>query len=257
MSKEKSQSMVDIIRQRVESSASSMKIFFRLKAGDKRRIRILTEMTEATRIVYHDKWGDINTPCLKYFGKKCKYCGDRDYRTRDQFAFSVYDYEFKDVFILICAANDNSPIPRMLEMYDEYGTLLDRDYTISRKGKGVETSYGLVPADRAKFKGKGKYSAFDEDEIFERLKEKWENDKSRAAATKADDDEIDDYDDEEDEEPKKNSKPKPKPKKKYEDDDEEDDDFDDEDEEDEEEEDDEDDDDEDEDEKPVKKKKKR
>lgn len=169
MAKEK-KSILDIIRQRIATSSGASNTFFRIRAGEKKRIRFLSEMTDAVLVTVHDKWGEVNTPCLKYFGKKCQYCSRDDVRTRDNFVWSVFDYEAKEVKLFAFKANDKSPVPQMLAMYDQYGTITDRDYVLSRKGERFDTAYTLVPLDKSKFAGAKKFKPFKESEIFAEYK---------------------------------------------------------------------------------------
>jgi hypothetical protein len=276
--KEKKASMIDIIRKRVENAAGSGMIFIKVKDKEKKRVRILTDMDDFICVTMHDNYKmGVGFPCFTYFGKKdCPFCntdkyGKSDgYRTRDLFIFTVYDYESKEVKLMMEAANDCSPIPTMLDFYETHGTLCDRDYVISRRGTGFDTSYTLIPGDKKRFKGEDNFEAMDEKEVFEKLKDRY-FEKMKAVLKKIKDGtfglEEDLDDDDEDEKPKKKNKPEVKPKKKakkpVDDDDDDDDYFDDEDDEipfdadededDEDEDEDEDDDDEEEEVKPKKK----
>src|SRR4030042_3157582 len=175
--KEAKVSMVDLIRQKVEQSAGTGMIFLKVKDKEKRKVRVLTELDDVVVVSFHDsyKFG-VNQPCYKYFGKKtCPLCDktkDDGFRTRDIFMFSVYDYESKEVKIMAEAANDCSPLPAMLDFYETHGTMCDRDYTISRRGKSFDTSYTLIPGDKSKFRGKD-INGLDEDEVFDKLKERY------------------------------------------------------------------------------------
>ena len=193
-----SKSMIDAIRQRINQSSAGGRGFFRLKAGDKRRVRFLSEMDEAVKVIYHDKWGGISTPCLKYFNKKCPYCEAEGYRTRDHFVWSIYDYEAKEQMLMMSAAHDKTVVPHLLAAFDQYGSICSRDFVIQRKGKGFDTSYTLMPLDKEKFKGASKFKALTEDEIFEKLKSKAATEEVKAPAAEDVDEEFEDEDDEKD-----------------------------------------------------------
>lgn len=150
-----SKSLIDLMRERIKSQGQSKGDILFIKAGEKKRIRFLKEMDEGERVVFHDKWGEVNTPCIRHYGKPCKYDKMDDVRTRDNFVWPVYDYEQKKVVLFMFKANDKTPIPALIGMYDAYGTVLDRDYVISRQGEKFETSYTVVPMDKESLKLKG------------------------------------------------------------------------------------------------------
>ena len=143
--------MLDRIRQRVSKSGGKKEKLFYIKGGNKKRIRFLADMDEATAIVMHDKWGELNTICLKHLGKPCPYDKREDVRTRDNFAWPIWSYDDAKVQIFLFKANDKTPVPALLGMYDIYGSLMDRDYVIVRTGEQLDTSYSVVPLDKAKF----------------------------------------------------------------------------------------------------------
>jgi hypothetical protein len=110
----------------------------------------------------------------------------------------------------------------MLENFEEFGTLTDRDYIVKRRGKGFDTSYTLIPGSERPFKGAKKFKALDEDEVFEKLKERYLS-KMKDILKKIkngtfDDEEEDLEEDEEEFKPRKKSKniklPRKKTKKK-------------------------------------------
>jgi len=145
-------SLLDQIKERIANAGKSRKHIFFVKDGQKRRVRFLTDMENGLKVTFHDKYGEVNTPCLKQYGKACEFCGVEGLRTRDQFAWCIYDYEAKEVRILMHAPNAFSPIPQLIEYYETHGTLLDRDYTISRRGSGTDTSYAVIAGDKGKFR---------------------------------------------------------------------------------------------------------
>ena len=50
------------------------------------------------------------------------------------------------------AVNNCTPIPALMAMYENYGTLTDRDYIISVTGKAQNKVYSVVPMDKVKFR---------------------------------------------------------------------------------------------------------
>lgn len=239
MAREEKKSIVASIKDRMEKAKKGAngggKLFY-LKDGQKRRVRFVNDMEDAVVVSFHSVWQSYNHPCLKYYGKSCEHCADSDARHDDWYVWTVYDYESKKRGLFMYKANEKSPVPYMVEFYGSYGTIVDRDYTLSRTGTSFNTSYKLVPLDKTKFKVKD-VKPFTKKEIFEILKEEFDLDEMLDDSEDADEDELADgyYDDDEDEAPKKKkSKKSKKPVDDDEDEDEDDIDDDDEDEEDEE-----------------------
>lgn len=145
--------ILDSIKNDVKKAGTSKgKIVF-FKEGVKVRIRFLQDMDEGLKILFHDSYAkSINVPCQELFDRKCKYCDDEDLRHRDQYIWSVWDYEAKEVKLFMYPVNNCSPIPALVGMYDTYGTLTDRDYVITRQGRQQSTTFSVVPMDRVKFK---------------------------------------------------------------------------------------------------------
>jgi hypothetical protein len=60
-----------------------------------------------------------------------------------------------------------TPIMGILSIYDEFGSVLDRDLIVKRTGKKLETNYTVINGDT----GRGpKGKAWSDDEIFEKIK---------------------------------------------------------------------------------------
>jgi len=232
--KEKRNSIVDRMKKRIETAADNSNKKFRFISNEKRRIRFLTELEDAVLVKYHNVWGEDGFlfPCPKYFGyEECPLCsGDHEYgnkmKTREKYAISFFDYETRETKFLDEAANNFSPIPDLVAYFEEYGTILDRDYTIKRTGENQQTSYTVMAADESIFKGRKKYKAMTEEEIFEHLKkiniaqiekvlgytaEEEELEEDEEIEEEIEEDEEENYEEEEEEE---EIKPKKKVKKK-------------------------------------------
>lgn len=153
MAREKARSLVDIMKERIAHTGNRKGDFFFLRKDNKIRVRFLQDMEEGTQVTFHDKWGEFNHPCLSYFGKDCPNCDNREARTADNFVWSIWNYESKKVELFMFKANKASPIPALVSMYENYGTIVDRDFVIERKGDGTDTVYSVVPMDRSRFKG--------------------------------------------------------------------------------------------------------
>ena len=148
-------SLVADMKNQIKSAGGSKgKILF-VSADSKRRIRLLQELDEGLELVFHDSFTlSVNVMCQEMVGKTCKHCGNDDLRTRKLYAFRVYDYESKEQKIMLYAANSFSPLPHFISFSETYGTITDKDYVISRAGKGKNTVYTVIPMDKAKFRQK-------------------------------------------------------------------------------------------------------
>ena len=122
------------------------------------------------------------------------------------YVWSVYDYESKEVKLLMAATNNCSPVPALASLYESYGTLCDRDYEIKRIGKGQNTTYSVIPLEKLKFRNT-KVKAMSEQAMLKCIDKAYPADNSE------------DFDEEEEEKPrnktkgnKTNNKPKAKQK---------------------------------------------
>lgn len=151
---EKAKSLVEVMKSRIANTGSKKGSFFYLRNDNKTRIRFLQDMEDGFQVSFHDKWGEFNHPCLSYFGKECPNCDNKEARTMDNFVWSIWNYETKQVELFMYKANRSSPIPALVSMYESYGTLMDRDFVIERKGAGTDTTYSVIPMDKSAFRGK-------------------------------------------------------------------------------------------------------
>lgn len=217
MAKEKSKSLVDIMKAKIANSGNKKSVVFYVKAGNKVRVRFLQDMEEGIQVDFHDKWGEFNHPCLSYYGEKCPNCKNPEARTTSNFVWTVWNYETKQKELFVFKANKCSPIPALVSMYETYGTICDRDFVIQRNGSGTETNYSVVPMDKKRFKLDEE--PFSKKKVLKLLLEAFPCDD-------LDEDDLDDEDeDEEEDTPKKKQKNKSsvkKSRKRYEEDDEED-----------------------------------
>lgn len=145
--------LVDDIKNQVKKSGTNKGKFLYFKAGTKVRVRFLDDMDNGHKVRFHDSFtAGVNVPCQEIFDKECPYCDDDELRTRDQYAWSVWDYDAKEVKILMAPVNQCSPVPALVSMYEAYGTLCDRDYVITKSGQQQSTTFSVVPMDKAKFR---------------------------------------------------------------------------------------------------------
>lgn len=182
--------LVDKIKQDVKKSGQNKGKFMYFREGQKVRVRFLTDMDDGMEVTFHDSYeAGVNVPCQELFGRNCPYCDDDSIRTRSQYIWSVWDYDAKEVKLFMFPVNNCSPIPALMAMYENYGTICDRDYVISVSGKQTNKTYSVVPMDKVKFRNE-KAKPLAEKTILKMLDKAWPCDSS-------------DDDEDEDEVPKK------------------------------------------------------
>lgn len=197
--------LLDSIKQDAKRSGQSKGKFIYFREGQKVRIRFLQDMDDGLELLFHDSFErSINVPCQELFGRDCPYCEDESVRTRKQYCWSVWDYENKEVKLFMFPVNNCTPIPALVAMYENYGTITDRDYVISVSGKQQNKTFSVVPMDKVKFRN-DKAKAYSEKAVLQLL------DKAFPCDATSDSD-IDD-EDEEEEKPKKKKKPTSESKK--------------------------------------------
>lgn len=145
--------LVDKMKERIKNSGTSKREVLYFAPDSKRRIRFLTELDAGEEFIFHSSYNrGINSLCAETYGKACPLCSDEDVTTVTNYAFSVYDYDSDSVKILLFKATGISPIPAFIEYFENYGTMLDRDYIVKKVGKGISGSFVVTPCDREKFK---------------------------------------------------------------------------------------------------------
>lgn len=196
--------LVDKIKADVKKSGNNKGKFIYFREGQKQRIRFLTDMDDGMEITFHDSFErGINVPCQEHFGRNCPYCDDESLRTRSQYIWSVYNYETKEVQLFMFPVNNCSPIPALMAMYENYGTICDRDYVISVSGKQQNKTFSVVPMDKVKFRN-DKANAYSEKAILKMLDKAWPCDA-------ADDEDDDDDETQKKRAPKSTGKKSSKP----------------------------------------------
>lgn len=191
---------LDQIKTAVKNSGSSKKDILYFGADTSKRIRFLQELDDGHSYTFHSDFETkIYEPCQDQEDHEdCKLC-QQGIGTKEVFVWSVYDYDTSSVKLLAIKATGISPVPALIEFFEEYGTIMDRDYKIKKVGKGMGGSYTVTPLDKEKF-GVKKAKPYSEKEIWEMFK--------KAYSSKEVDDEDDDVEEDEDE-----AKPTKKPKK--------------------------------------------
>lgn len=161
--------LVEAIKRDAKKSGQNKSKFMYFREGTKTRIRFLTDMDDGMEVTFHDSFEKgINVPCQEIFDRDCDYCEMEGLRTRSQYIWSVYDYEAKEVKLFMFAVNNCSPIPALMAMYENYGTLVDRDYIISVTGKAQNKAFTVIPMDKVKFRNE-KAKPYSEKSILKML----------------------------------------------------------------------------------------
>ena len=128
--------LVDKIKADVKKSGQNKGKFIYFREGTKQRVRFLTDMDDGMEVTFHDSFEkSLNVPCQEHFGRACPHCEDDSLRTRSQYVWSVYNYDTKEVQLFMFPVNNCTPIPALMAMYENYGTITDRDFVISVSGK--------------------------------------------------------------------------------------------------------------------------
>lgn len=184
--------LVDKIKADVKKSGQNKSKFIYFREGVKQRVRFLTDMDDGMEITFHDSFEkSLNVPCQEHFGRSCPHCEDDSLRTRSQYVWSVYNYDTKEVQLFMFPVNNCTPIPALMAMYENYGTIIDRDFVISVSGKQQNKTFSVVPMDKVKFRN-DKAKPYSEKAILKMLDKAFPCDAS-----------DDDEDEDEDEAPKK------------------------------------------------------
>lgn len=161
--------LVDKIKADVKKSGQNKGKFIYFREGVKQRIRFLTDMDDGMEVTFHDSFAEsINVPCQEHFGRSCPYCENDSVRTRSQYVWSVYNYDTKEVQLFMYPVNNCTPIPALMAMYENYGTITDRDFVISVSGKQQNKTFSVVPMDKVKFRNE-KAKPFSEKAILKML----------------------------------------------------------------------------------------
>jgi hypothetical protein len=161
--------LIDKIKNDVKKSGQNKGKFIYFREGVKVRVRFLTDMDDGIEVPFHDSFErSINVPCQEIFGRSCSYCDDDTLRTRSQYIWSVWNYDLKEVQLFMFPVNNCSPIPALMSMYENYGTITDRDYILTVSGRQQNKTFAVVPMDKEKFRNE-KAKPFSKSQILKML----------------------------------------------------------------------------------------
>ena len=187
-------SILDQLKADVKKAGSNKSKFIYFREGEKRRIRFLNDMEDAVVITMHNNFEEgINAPCRKHFGRDCPLCDREDMRTRDNYVWSVWDYDANEVKLFMFAVNRCSPIPALMAMYENFGTLCDRDYIINVQGRQLDKTYSVINMDKQKFRNT-KAKPYTEKQILKMLDQAFPFNDKQETTSSDDDDSWDDDD---------------------------------------------------------------
>ena len=191
------------MKKKIASSGSSKKELLYFGKDSVHRIRFLQELDTGNVFEFHNDWnaGILELCKDPEDHENCRLC-EQGIKIYENFVWSVWDYDANAVRLIVFKANGVSPIPAFIEMYEEFGTIMDRDYKVKKVGQGQGSSFVVTPLDKERFSNK-KAKPYTREQVKDIL------DKAYA---KSDVDEADE--DEEEEEIKKPAKSKKKAKKK-------------------------------------------
>ena len=145
--------LIKDMKDRIARSGANKKEIIYFAPDSVKRIRFLEELDEGKMFQFHSDYeAHIFELCKDPEDhENCSLCND-DISILEQYAWSVWDYDSNAVRILCTKATGVSPIPALIELYEEYGTLKDRDIKIKKVGKGVGSSFTVTPLDKSRFR---------------------------------------------------------------------------------------------------------
>ncbi len=203
--------LLDDIKNDVKRSGSNKSKLIYFRPDSKKRVRFLQDLEEGYEVDIHGNWQEgVTAVCGHEYGHSCKFCDVNEeleadnenpkYDTKTNYIWSVYDYDDNQVKLMCFKVNRCSPIPPLVAMFENYGTLVDRDYVITQSGKGIEKTFTVIPQDKSKFRN-AKAKPFSKQAVLKILLEAWpdskswdEDEKPAKAAKVAEVEDTSDYD---------------------------------------------------------------
>lgn len=146
--------LISKMKKSIESSGGNRSKFInKIRADKKVRVRFLQELDSGLEVTMHDSFErGIDAVCRKHFDEDCPFCGEEDVTTKSKYCWSVWDVDAKEVKVFMWHATSKSPVNFLLSFYETYGTIMDRDYVLERKGTKFDTTYNVIPMDKSKFR---------------------------------------------------------------------------------------------------------
>lgn len=149
--------VVEKMKQRIKEAGNSKRTVIYFSPDSKRRVRFLTDLDKAEEYVFHSNFQKgIESLCQEHVDKACPFCNieEEGFSTYTKYVLSIFDYDSNEVKVMAVKATGVTPIPSLIEYFEQYGTLLDRDYIIKKVGKGMSGSFVITPMEKETFKNK-------------------------------------------------------------------------------------------------------
>ena len=197
--------LIKQMKDQIAKSGSAKKEVMFFSPDSVKRVRFLQDLDEGFMFQFHNDYNaGIYEPCKDPEDhESCELCKDQ-ISIIENYVWSVWDYDSSSVRLICIKASGVSPIPAFIEMFEEFGTITDRDYKIKKVGKGTGGSFVITPLDKERFKN-AKAKPYTEIEVKKILEDSF--------VSKVNDDDDDDEDDEDDNDSKKKNKKKINKKK--------------------------------------------
>lgn len=201
--------LIKAMKERIAKSGANKKEILYFGKDAVKRIRFLQELDKGFQFQFHNDWSaGIFELCKDPEDhENCKLCED-GIGLQDNFVWSVWDYDSGSVRLLQFKATGVTPVPAFIEMFEEFGTITDRDYKVKKVGQGQGGSFVVTPLDKERFKN-SKAKPYTYKQVKEIMEKAWV---SKDLDT--DDEDEDEEEDDEVDTKKKASKGKGKKKKK-------------------------------------------
>lgn len=165
--------LINSMKNQIAKSGSNKKEILYFGKDTVKRVRFLQELDNGYEFQFHNDWDTHVFELCKdpEEHENCKLCNE-GIAIQENFVWSVWDYDSSSVKLLQFKASGVSPIPALIEMYEEYGTILDRDYKIKKVGQGQGSSFSVTPLDKERFTNK-KAKALSKVKVKEILEKAW------------------------------------------------------------------------------------
>ncbi len=193
--------LIKMMKTQIAKSGSSKKEIIYFAKDSVHRVRFLQELDHGYEFEFHNDWDTKIFELCKdpEDHENCKLCND-GIAIQQNFVWCVWDYDSSSVKLIQFKATGVSPIPALIEMYEEYGTIMDRDYKIKKVGQGQGSSFSVTPLDKERFSN-SKAKPLNRMQVKEILEKAW-------TSSKVEDEDIEEEEDEEIEEVKTSKKTK-------------------------------------------------
>ena len=161
-------SLIEAMKAKIAQSGGTRKEILFFKSDTVKRVRFLQELDQGYAFQFHS---DFNRQLYELCQdpedhENCPLCNE-EVPIKEEYCWSVWDYDSNDVKIFKTRMTSASAGPALIEMFEEFGTIMDRDYKIKKVGKGTGSSFVVTPLDKSRFRGEAKpYTESEVKDIF-------------------------------------------------------------------------------------------